>query len=92
MNALNQAIDTAPKSGEVLRVVFVIAGVLLLAALAYLSTSSGNAASTLSFSQAAPPAAAVPAVAVAPSDTGVPDATTVFRGPVEEPGEASPTF
>lgn len=91
MNALNHRIDLAPKSGALRSFALVVVGVLLLAALADLSMQSGGAALSVSSSGAAPPV--LPAIAVSPSDTGVPDAATVFRGRVDEaPEEAPPTF
>lgn len=90
MNVLNYRIDLATKSGALHSFVLVLVGALLLAALMALSMPSGDAALSVSSSDAAPPAA--PAIGAAPGGTGVPDAAAVFRGPGEASDEAPATF
>lgn len=90
MNVLDHRINWAPKSAALRKFVLVIVGVLLLAAVADLSMQNTDVASSVSFSDTAQPI--MPAIAVFSSDTGVPDAATVFHGLAEAPEEAPPTF
>lgn len=90
MKELNRRFGFAPKNGALRSFVLVIVVMVHLAVLMALSTPSRDAARSVSSNET--PTPAVSAVGVAPVETGVPDAQTVFANSVDTPEEALPTF